>query len=242
MRYSYGSSRQRRCPSREKLRPARAYPSSFTTGRNSESPTNSPHPTEILSPVWQQRATRSGGGLLKGGRPGASRGTPATTVVTMRFLVQVNHLHRAACFCSREHFLLVLSCPHGFLNTWRVVLCSYLCSFCANIHVVRLLLLLSGDVEVIPGPESNDSPPAIISLAQAFSNMEVAYTAILAALKAIPAAQDNLEKINNRLSSRIDALQKNDGANYSYVEGCFLLQDLPQQTNLGNHATHGDMR
>lgn len=74
-------------------------------------------------------------------------------------------------------------------------------------------------MEVNPGPEGDDSPPTVISLAQAFLNMEVAHTAILAELKAIRAAQNNLEGIMYRLSSRIDDLEKSDNAHQSHVDG-----------------------
>ncbi|KAH9361552.1 hypothetical protein HPB48_001346 [Haemaphysalis longicornis] len=49
--------------------------------------------------------------------------------------------------------------------------------------------------------------------------MEVAQTVILAELKVIRDAKNNLEGIMNRVSSRIDALEKSDDANQSYVDG-----------------------
>nr|XP_050024309.2 uncharacterized protein LOC126518577 [Dermacentor andersoni] len=75
------------------------------------------------------------------------------------------------------------------------------CLHCINAYVVHLLLVLSGDVELNPGPVTLES------IAEAISRLEQSQNTVLTELSNIRSAQTSIENHVSTLSLRVDALE-----------------------------------
>ncbi|XP_049267703.1 uncharacterized protein LOC125760039 isoform X2 [Rhipicephalus sanguineus] len=168
-----------------------------------------PFPSAARFCVWQHRATTSEGRQhrLQIAAPDSSAlgHATATTVVTkMPFLMQVSYLPNAACVRSGNRCLLAVSCPTCVIGTCRL-LCEMLWSLCNNAQAVNMLLLMSGDVELNPGPVS---PPSMETIANAISRIEASQTSVLTELSLIRTSQSSIEALVTTLSTRVDTLEK----------------------------------
>ncbi|XP_070391007.1 uncharacterized protein [Dermacentor albipictus] len=161
--------------------------------------------------VWQHRAT------MHEGQPHRLHIAPpdwgqlghatATTVVTkIPFLTQVSYLPNAACVRSGNRCFLAVSCPPCVIGTCCGLLCEMLSQY-FNANTISLLLLLSGDVELNPGP-TDVSPPSIETIAKAISRIETSQSSVLSELSLIRASQNSIETLVTSLSARVDALEK----------------------------------
>lgn len=81
------------------------------------------------------------------------------------------------------------------------------CSYCLNAHLCYLLLILSGDVELNPGP-NGCAPPSLESVSQAISRIESAQSTVIAELALIRSPQTNIEDLVHRLSALVEILEK----------------------------------
>lgn len=70
-----------------------------------------------------------------------------------------------------------------------------------NAYVTSLLLMLSGDIKLNPGP-------TLEFIANALARLETSQNTMLTELSLIRSAQPNIENLVSRLSCRVDALEK----------------------------------
>ncbi|XP_075543263.1 uncharacterized protein LOC142577688 [Dermacentor variabilis] len=114
---------------------------------------------------------------------------------------------------------IAVSCPSDTFDANRKVLCHLLCSFCVNAHLTFLLLALSGDIELNPGPVNDiPTPVSLESIASALFRLETSQNTVLSELALIRATQATIENQVGCLSTRVDALEKIvdvDKSNYS---------------------------
>lgn len=109
--------------------------------------------------------------------------------------------------------LLAVSCPYDLfdlLARWSEAFDLLLCSLCINSHVAFLLLMLSGDIELNPGPITPaPSPgPTLQTIHDAISRLEQTQSSVLTELTLIRAAQSNTDNLVSRLVARVDKLEK----------------------------------
>ncbi|XP_070381892.1 uncharacterized protein [Dermacentor albipictus] len=122
-------------------------------------------------------------------------------------LLQVSYLPCATYCRSSNPFLLAVSCPKDAIECCQRMLCIA-CFHLLNAHLISLLLVLSGDVELNPGPNGNGAPPSLETIYQAISRIESAQSTVLAELALIRSAQTNIEDSVHRLSARVEILEK----------------------------------
>ncbi|XP_077522714.1 uncharacterized protein LOC144133474 [Amblyomma americanum] len=122
-------------------------------------------------------------------------------------LLQVSYLPCATCFRTSDRFLLAVSCPKDAIVFCHRLLCIA-SSFCLHAHFASLLLILSGDIELNPGPTENNAPPTLESISQAILRIESSQNTILSELALIRSTQTTIEDSARRLSSRVEVLEK----------------------------------
>lgn len=83
-----------------------------------------------------------------------------------------------------------------------------MCLHCINAYAVRLLLVLSGDVELNPSPGNDDTSAILQTIAAAISRLELSQNTVLTELSSIRSAQNSIENHVSTLSLRVDSLEK----------------------------------
>ncbi|KAL3242433.1 hypothetical protein MRX96_047747 [Rhipicephalus microplus] len=159
--------------------------------------------------VWQPQATISAADLsARLQKPSSLRSqlgqdTAASMAFKLSFLMQDGYVPRAFCIRSNDPFLLAVSCPTEVLDFCRKNVYESLFEYCATCHLIGLLLILSGDVEMNPGP-----PKTLESLAEKASCLELTQSTIRDELASIRLALANIENLVGNLSSRLDVVEK----------------------------------
>lgn len=178
------------------------------------SPSSPPLLALSLLSAWPRRATSCVGHSLPLFKQPPSRthlghATGPSAVMTPFSLVQVSYLPCARCVCSSDRMLIAVSCPTDTFYATRKLLYQSLSSFCVNAHLTLLLLALSGDVELNPGPDNATPTPVTLEfIASTLSRLEISQNTVLSELAIIRAAQSSIENQVGRLFTRVDELEK----------------------------------
>ncbi|XP_049524965.1 uncharacterized protein LOC125946298 [Dermacentor silvarum] len=114
--------------------------------------------------------------------------------------LQVSYLQGASCLKTNNYYLVAVSCPHDLCEKLRC-----LSSACRSL--IRLSLLLSGDVEENPGPEHDTITSTLESVLETMRRLEVGQAAILNELKCVKEKQEATESKLSLLSGRVETLE-----------------------------------
>lgn len=128
-------------------------------------------------------------------------------------LLQVSYLDRSCCPRSSNRCFLMVSCPSElFLMFER-------CKNWFRMYTNSLLLLLSGDVESNPGPNTNEVLTTVLATVQRIDSRQEEILNDLRALKLWQTSvDDELKQISSRMHAvEVDvmALKQNDGSSTS---------------------------
>ncbi|XP_077506721.1 uncharacterized protein LOC144115957 [Amblyomma americanum] len=135
-------------------------------------------------------------------------GTATYMVKHSSLFFQVSYTANATCVRTNDPFLLAVSCPIELRNCVRKYMYHLLCSLCQSYFDLSFLLIMSGDVELNPGPANSDTSTSLEQISQTLSRLESTQCTILSEIALIRAAQNNIESLVNGLSSRVDTLEK----------------------------------
>ncbi|XP_077536042.1 uncharacterized protein LOC144148372 [Haemaphysalis longicornis] len=121
-------------------------------------------------------------------------------MVTPLLTLQVGYLSRSKQYSTNNYFLIAVSCPCDF--KLRNLLC--LCCDAFTLQLLsELMLLLSGDVELNPGP----TKAQIESVSAAIKQLDETILAIRADINQLKAVQTNHETVLSTLTNRISLLE-----------------------------------
>ncbi|KAH9384304.1 hypothetical protein HPB48_026297 [Haemaphysalis longicornis] len=184
-----------------------------------ENENNSPSSPPLLAlsllSAWPRRATSCAGHSLPLFKQPPSRthlghATGPSVVMTPFLLVQVSYLPCARCVCSSDRMLIAVSCPTDTFYATRKLLYQSLSSFCVNAHLTLLLLALSGDVELNPGPDNATPTPVTLEfIASTLSRLEISQNTVLSELAIFVPLSSSIETRLVAYSPALKKLEKN---------------------------------
>ncbi|CAN8013077.1 unnamed protein product, partial [Ixodes pacificus] len=136
-------------------------------------------------------------------------------MMQIRLFIQVGYLKHTKCYRRTDLCLFLVSCPNDDVCSWWKVICYYCFQYSYVSTVSQLLLLMSGDVEMNPGPDTaiahvdNPGPHTdsahIASILAAVERIEAAQTDMLAKVVSLERGQKATDISVQQLFSRMEA-------------------------------------
>ncbi|KAK8786282.1 hypothetical protein V5799_023942 [Amblyomma americanum] len=179
-----------------------------------------PPPSTTSSITWPEATVFN----LRHNVSSAGHDTDSCTMFTPVLAFQVSYLDYAKETRSSDRCLFAVSCPYDL--KWRTAL-RVLCDILAFDLLSELMLLLSGDVELNPGP----GPTNLSDVLDALKRLEEHHAAMRADLDQLKTTQISHETQLTALSNRVAVLELDERKTVSpskQVETSQIRQDIAE--------------